>query len=63
MEKCLMQNLNNVSLGLKNTSVGLFWLLRSSSKQLFNRSQSQGASSPLCPAEKSSSLKFPCFRE
>lgn len=63
MEKCLMQNLSNVSLGLKNASVGLFWLLRSSSKQLSDRSQSQGACFPPCPAEKSSGLELPCFRE
>lgn len=63
MEKCLMQNLSNVSLGLKNASVGLFWLLRSSSKQLSDRSQSQGACFPPCPAGKSSGLELPCFRE
>lgn len=55
LEQCLF--------GIKNAYVGLFGLLRSSSKQLSDRSQSQGASSPLCPAEKSSSLELPCFRE
>lgn len=46
---------------IKIASVGLLWLLRSSSKQLTDRSLSEGVSSPLCAEEMPTSLELPCF--